>query len=221
MAKWVLSTVIVGVPNPAAAPRSPGVPGAPFNPLKLKLNTLAVFEPEAVTVAVGVAKWVLSTVIVGVPNPAAGPWGPGPPSLPGAPLNPLKSKANTLAVSGPEAFTDAVGVAKWVLSTVIVGVPNPAAALFNPSSPFGPRGPTGPTPPVSPFGPRGPTGPTPPVSPCGPRGPVAPLNPLKLKLNTLAVFEPEADTVAVGVAKYVPSTVIVGVPNPAAVPAGP
>lgn len=43
--------------------------------MNAKLNTFAVFEPDAVTVTEGVPT-VLVTEAVGVPNPAAAPWAP-------------------------------------------------------------------------------------------------------------------------------------------------
>ena len=56
--------------------------------MNAKLNTFAVFEPDAVTVTEGVPT-VLVTEAVGVPNPAAAPAGPCEPVSPLGPVGPV------------------------------------------------------------------------------------------------------------------------------------
>lgn len=68
-----------------------------------------------------------------------------------------------------------------------------------------------------------PLSPLSPLSPFGPCDPVAPVAPFRLvnaKSNTFAVFEPDAVTVTEGTPTVL-DTVAVGVPKPAAAPAGP
>ena len=78
------------VPVAPVLPVAPLRPCAPLGMPKLKLNTLAVLDPDDVTLTVASepASRVVA-VAVGVPNPAAAPVSPLAPVLPVSPLAPL------------------------------------------------------------------------------------------------------------------------------------
>lgn len=119
------------------------------------------------------------------------------PGSPFAPFRFVNAKSKVGAASVPPLVTATLGVPVVLLTVadaVIVGV--------------------APVAPVSPLGP---------CSPLGPLGPVSPFCPfkfLKAKLNTFAVFAPDAEIVTDGVPTLA-STVAVGVPKPAAAPVSP
>ena len=149
----VADAVIVGVapvapvsplgPCSPWGPLGPVSPFCPFKFLKAKLNTFAVFAPDAVIVTDGLPT-LASTVAVGVPNPAAapvsplGPWGPLILILVG-----LVNPPSFVQDITPAVETEGVNV-------VPLGPVGPVSP-FGPVAPVSPLSPLGPVAPVAPF----------------------------------------------------------------------